>query len=67
MTIARRLIRIVALLAIIIGIVWVGQGTGLFPYPASSFMINQAPWVLYGILLAAAGIVLMFVSRRFQR
>ncbi|MBO3759530.1 hypothetical protein [Ciceribacter sp. L1K22] len=67
MTIARRLIRIVALLAIIIGIVWVGQGTGLFPYPASSFMINQAPWVLYGILLAAAGIVLMFVSRRFER
>ena len=30
-------------LAVVMGVVWVGQGTGIFPYPASSTMIDQLP------------------------
>ena len=37
----------------LIGLIWIGQGTGYFPYPARSFMINQMPWVYWGALLAA--------------
>jgi hypothetical protein len=50
--------------AILIGLVWVGQGTGYFPYPSSSFMINQMPWVYGGIVLAFLGLVAVVFSRR---
>jgi len=52
------------LLALLIGLVWIGQGTGVFPYPASSFMIRQTPWVYYGAALAIAGVLALLLSRR---
>jgi hypothetical protein len=51
-------------IAILIGLVWVGQGTGYFPYPSSSFMIDQMPWAYYGIVLAVLGLIAVAVSRR---
>jgi hypothetical protein len=50
------------ILAILIGLIWVGQGTGYFPYPSSSFMINQAPWVYRGLVVAIAGLIAVAVS-----
>ena len=55
---------LVGVLAILIGLIWVGQGTGYFPYPASSFMINQMPWAYRGAVLAVLGLVAVLVSRR---
>jgi hypothetical protein len=55
-----------ALLALI-GLVWIGQGSGYFPYPASSFMIDQRPWMLRGALVAVVGLVVIFAARRFAR
>ena len=55
-----------ALLALI-GLVWIGQGSGYFPYPASSFMIDQRPWMLRGALVAVVGLVVVFAARRFAR
>jgi len=55
---------ILGLIAAIIGLIWIGQGTGYFPYPASSFMINQTPWIYRGIALAAAGLLVIVWSRR---
>jgi hypothetical protein len=52
-------------LALVIGVIWIGQGTGYFPYPAESFMINKMPWAYRGALLAALGLVAVLVSRRF--
>jgi hypothetical protein len=66
MGIPRAAILVVGILAILIGLVWVGQGTGYFPYPASSFMINQMPWVYRGAVLAALGLVAVVVSRRIS-
>jgi hypothetical protein len=51
-------------IAILIGLLWVGQGTGYFPYPRSSFMIDQTPWAYYGIVLALVGLIAVTVSRR---
>jgi hypothetical protein len=64
MSITRTALLVVGILAILIGLVWVGQGTGYFPYPASSFMINQMPWVYRGMILAALGLIAVAVSRR---
>lgn len=55
---------ILGLLALLVGLLWVGQGAGLVHWPASSFMIDQRPWVLRGALLALFGLVLVLLSRR---
>jgi hypothetical protein len=60
----RRVLLVVGCLALLTGLVWVGQGSGVFPYPASSFMVNQLPWVTRGILLAIGGLLLVGLSRR---
>jgi hypothetical protein len=55
---------VIGAVAIFIGLVWIGQGTGYFPYPRSSFMINEVPWAYYGAALAVLGLVAVAVSRR---
>ena len=55
---------VVGVLAVLIGLIWIGQGTGYFPYPASSFMINQTPWAYYGAGLAVLGGIGVVVSGR---
>ena len=60
----RIVLLVVGALATLMGVVWIGQGTGVFPYPAESFMIDQMPWAYRGIGLALAGLVVMWVSRR---
>jgi hypothetical protein len=55
---------VIGILAIIVGVVWIGQGSGYFPYPAESFMINQRPWILRGAILAIIGVVGVGWSRR---
>ena len=49
----RRLLLIVGLIALAIGLLWIGQGTGAINWPASSFMIRQIQWAGYGAALAA--------------
>jgi len=61
---AKRVLFGLATLAVIIGIIWIGQGTGVFPYPASSFMIDQMPWVYRGAALAVAGLIAIVLLRR---
>jgi MYXO-CTERM domain-containing protein len=64
MSALRLVLKIIAVLAVVLGVIWMAQGTGLFPYPASSFMINQSPWILNGALLALAGLAGLYVLRR---
>ena len=54
----------IGILAILFGLVWIGQGSGYFPYPASSFMIAQPQWMLYGAIQALLGIAAVGVGRR---
>lgn len=55
---------IVGILAVLSGLLWMGQGTGYVMWPASSFMLQQRQWALWGALLAVAGVVLILWSRR---
>jgi len=61
---ARNALLSVGVMAILVGVIWIGQGTGYFPYPRSSFMINDTAWAYYGIALAVLGLVAVGVSRR---
>lgn len=54
---------IIGIAAVAMGLLWVGQGSGFIHWPASSFMIDQHPWITRGVILAAVGLVLIAVSR----
>jgi hypothetical protein len=60
----RRALFWIGILALLMGVVWIGQGTGYFPYPRESFMIDETPWAWRGFGLAIAGLVAIAVSRR---
>ena len=48
----RKLLLITGLLALAIGLLWIGQGTGVINWPPSSFMIKQLRWAGYGAALS---------------
>ena len=64
MTVLRPIVMIVGILAVLMGLVWMGQGSGYFPYPKSSFMIDSTPWITRGAVLAAVGLLVVVLSRR---
>lgn len=64
MRIAKTPLLVVGVLLLLAGVLWAAQGSGIFPYPAASFMINQTPWIYNGGLTALAGLAAIFASRR---
>jgi hypothetical protein len=54
----------VGVIAVLVGLIWIGQGTGYFPYPGSSFMINDMAWAYYGVALAVLGLVAVVAASR---
>ena len=55
---------IVGVAAILMGLLWIGQGLGLVDWPKSSFMIDQRPWAMRGGVLAVLGVVALVLARR---
>ena len=60
----RKLLLIVGFLALAVGLLWIGQGTGVIKWPESSFMISQIQWAYYGAALAVVGLILIWQGRR---
>ena len=60
----KTIVLIAGVLAVLMGLLWIGQGLGYIHWPASSFMLDQRPWALRGGILAVVGIVLILLSRR---
>jgi hypothetical protein len=55
---------VLGIILLLAGLVFIGQGSGYFPYPAESFMISQTRWVYYGSAIAVAGFLLIIFARR---
>ena len=60
----RDLLLILGVIALLIGLLWIGQGTGTINWPQSSFMISQMQWAYYGAALAVVGLILIWRGRR---
>jgi hypothetical protein len=60
----RIVLRIVAILLIAVGIVWILQGINVLP---GSFMTGQIQWAYRGGLAAIVGIAILLFSRRGRR
>ncbi len=58
------MLKLLGIILLIAGLVFMGQGSGYFPYPRSSFMINQTRWIYYGAAIAVVGLLLFIVVRR---
>jgi hypothetical protein len=63
----KTLMILVGVIAIVMGLLWAAQGTGIFPYPSSSFMINDMTWFYYGIVTAIGGVAVIVMAQRRGR
>jgi hypothetical protein len=59
-----RSLSIIGFVALAIGLLWIGQGTGAIAWPRSSFMINQLQWAGYGAMLGGIGLILIWQGNR---
>lgn len=53
---------IVAAVLVLLGLVWIGQGTGMIR--SSSFMTDDIRWALIGAVVVAVGIVVAWMALR---
>lgn len=67
MPVLRALLLIVGVLALLMALLWIGQGTGLVMWPKESFMLADRHWAVYGAILAVVALVLIWLSRRGRR
>ncbi|MDE8654184.1 hypothetical protein [Novosphingobium album (ex Liu et al. 2023)] len=63
MKVVRVVLLIIGILAVLMGLLWVGQGTGLVMWPAESFMLADRKWAVNGAVLAAVGAVVIWLVR----
>ena len=59
----KTLLLIAGIGSVLMGLLWIGQGTGVIQWPSSSFMLDQRPWATRGAILAVVGVVLIILSR----
>ena len=60
----RLIVLIAGVLALLMGLLWIGQGLGLIMWPSSSFMLAQGEWAVWGALLAGLGVLTIWWARR---
>jgi hypothetical protein len=58
------LVTLLGIVLLLAGLVFMGQGSGYFPYPAESFMISQTRWVYYGAAIAMVGALILIATLR---
>jgi hypothetical protein len=55
---------IIGVILLLSGLVFIGQGSRYFPYPAESFMVGASQWIYYGAGIAVAGVLLLVIAWR---
>ena len=60
----KALLTVIGAIALLSGLVFMGQGSRYFPYPAKSFMVGAPQWIYYGGGIAIVGLVILIVAAR---
>ena len=60
----KTILLIIGVFALLMGLLWVGQGLGMIHWPASSFMLDQRPWATRGAILAVVGLALIMFAKK---
>ena len=59
-----RLFTVIGVLALVVGLVWIGQGANLI---GGSSMTGQPLWLIIGLVVAVGGAVLLWLAARAGR
>lgn len=59
-----RLFTVIGVIALVLGLLWMGQGANLI---GGSSMTGQSLWLIIGLIVAAVGAVLLFLAARSGR
>ncbi|ANY20716.1 hypothetical protein A6F68_02216 [Tsuneonella dongtanensis] len=62
----RAVLMVVGLLLAVFGTFFALQGAGVIMWPAESFMLANRNWVTNGLVIAAFGLLLVWLSRRVR-
>jgi hypothetical protein len=57
-------LKIIGVLLILAGAVWILQGINILP---GSFMTGQIRWAIYGTITAVVGITILFIANRLGK
>jgi len=57
----RFIVRVLAILLIAVGLIWILQGIGVLP---GSFMTGQIQWAYRGGIAAVVGVLLLLLTKR---
>jgi hypothetical protein len=60
----KALLLVLGIAALLGGLLFAGQGAGIVQWPAQSFMVDSRQWVTYGLIIAAAGLLLIVIAAR---
>lgn len=60
----KSLLMIFGIALILVGLLWMAQGTGLVMWPSFSPMLEQRPWALRGGVMVVVGLTFILWSRR---
>jgi hypothetical protein len=60
----KAVLTLVGIVLLLAGLVFMGQGSRYFPYPAKSFMVGASQWIYYGTGIAVVGLVLLVIAWR---
>jgi hypothetical protein len=60
----KTLLIVAGVILLLAGLVFMGQGSRYFPYPAESFMVGASQWVYYGGGIAIAGLIVLVFAWR---
>ena len=60
----RVLLQIFGVAALLVGMLWIGQGLGVLNWPSSSFMLGQRVWAMFGAVLVLLGALLLWRAGR---
>ncbi len=60
----KAVISVIGALIVIAGLIWAAQGAGWFPYPRTSFMVDNSRWIYIGLATAVGGIIVVALARR---
>jgi hypothetical protein len=58
---------IIGVFLLIQGILYALQGSGIVPWPAESFMVNNHDWIFRGAVIALIGVGLIAVAWRLPK